>query len=43
MKYFLIETGEGNRIPYNVNKNLAIDIRFLTKGACCGGGYRGLS
>lgn len=31
MKYFLIETGEGNRIPYNVNKNRAIDIRFLTK------------
>ena len=30
MKYFLIETGEGNRIPYNINKNRAIDIRFLT-------------
>lgn len=31
MKYFLIETGEGNRIPYNINKNRAIDIRFLTR------------
>ena len=31
MKYFLIETGEGNRIPYNINKNRAIDIKFLTK------------
>ncbi|GFI03487.1 hypothetical protein IMSAGC005_02324 [Lachnospiraceae bacterium] len=31
MEYFLIETGEGNRVPYNINKNRAIDIRFLTR------------
>ena len=31
MKYFLIETDEKNRIPYNINKNHAIDIRMLTR------------
>lgn len=31
MKYFLIETDEKNRNPYNVNKNQAIDIRKLTR------------
>lgn len=31
MKYFLMETNEKNRIPYNINKNRAIDIRMLTK------------
>ncbi len=31
MKYFLMETNEKNRIPYNINKNRAIDIRKLTK------------
>ncbi len=31
MKYFLIETDEKNRIPYNINKNRAIDLRLLTK------------
>lgn len=31
MNYLLIETDEGNRIPYNINKNHAVDIRMLTK------------
>lgn len=31
MNYYLIETEEGNRIPYHINKNRAIDIRMLTK------------
>lgn len=31
MKYFLIETDEKNRIPYNINKNHAIDVRMLTR------------
>jgi len=31
MKYFLIGTDERNKIPYNINKNRAIDIRTLTK------------
>ncbi len=31
MKYFLIETNEKNRIPYNINKNHAIDIRMLNR------------
>lgn len=31
MKYFLIETDEKNRIPYNINKNHVIDSRMLTK------------
>lgn len=31
MKYFLMEINEKNRIPYNINKNRAIDIRMLTK------------
>ena len=26
-----METEEGNRIPYNINKNRVLDIRFLTK------------
>lgn len=30
MKFFLIEVAEGNRIPYGVNRNRAIDIRLLT-------------
>lgn len=30
MKYFLIETDEKNRIPYNINKNHVIDVRVLT-------------
>lgn len=30
MKYFLIETDEGNRCPYSINKNHAIDVRNLT-------------
>ncbi|RKI80414.1 hypothetical protein D7V83_13955 [bacterium 0.1xD8-71] len=29
MKYYLITQEEGNRIPYNINKNHAIDIRVL--------------
>lgn len=33
MKYFLIETEEKNRIPYNINKNHVIDIRLLTREA----------
>ena len=31
MKYFLIETDEKNHIPYNINKNHAIDVRMLTR------------
>ena len=31
MKYFLIETDEKNRIPYNINKNRAIDLRYANK------------
>ena len=31
MKYFLIGTDEKNKIPYNINKNRAIDIRTLTR------------
>lgn len=31
MKYFFLETDEGNKIPYAINKNRAIDIRYLTK------------
>lgn len=31
MKYFLIGTDEKNRIPYNINKNRAVDIRMLTR------------
>lgn len=31
MKYFLLETDEGNRNPYSINKNRAIDTRLLTK------------
>lgn len=31
MEYFIIETDEGNRIPYHINKNRAVDIRILTK------------
>lgn len=29
MKYFLIETGEGNRIPCRINKNQGIESRIL--------------
>ena len=31
MEYFLIETDEKNRIPYNINKNHVIDSRMLTR------------
>lgn len=31
MKYFFLETDEGNKIPYAINKNRAIDIRYLTE------------
>lgn len=31
MKYFLIGTDEKNRIPYNINKNRAVDVRTLTR------------
>lgn len=31
MKYYLIETDERNKIPYQINKNRAVDIRMLTK------------
>ena len=31
MKYFLMGTDEANYIPYYINKNHALDIRFLTK------------
>lgn len=31
MKYFLIGIDEKNKIPYNINKNRAIDIRTLTR------------
>lgn len=31
MKYFLIETDEKNRIPYNINKNHVIDVRMLNR------------
>lgn len=31
MKYFLIETDEKNKIPYNINKNRILDIRLLTR------------
>lgn len=31
MQYYILEMEEGNRIPYNINKNRAIDIRMLTK------------
>ena len=31
MDFFLIEEEEGNRIPYNINKNRVIDIRLLTR------------
>ena len=31
MDFFLIEEEEGNRIPYNINKNRVIDIRWLTR------------
>lgn len=31
MKYFLIETDEKNKNPYNINKNHALDIRYLTR------------
>lgn len=33
MDFFLIEEEEGNRIPYNVNKNRVIDTRLLTREA----------
>lgn len=31
MKYFLIRTDEKNKIPYGINKNMAVDTRLLTK------------
>jgi len=31
MKYFLIETDEKNYIPYSINKNRAVDIRYVNK------------
>ena len=31
MKYFLMRTDEASQIPYYINKNHALDIRFLTK------------
>lgn len=31
MKYYLLDTDQKNRIPYNINKNHAIDTRYLTK------------
>ena len=31
MKYFLMETDEKNKCPYNINKNRAIDARLLTR------------
>lgn len=31
MKYFLIEMDDKNMIPYNINRNHAVDIRMLTK------------
>ena len=31
MKYFLMETDEKNRIPYHINKNHVLDIRWLTR------------
>lgn len=31
MKYFFIETDETNKIPYNINKNRVIDIRWLNR------------
>lgn len=31
MKYFLLETDKRNHIPYSINKNRAIDIRFVNK------------
>lgn len=31
MDFFLIEGEEGNRIPYNINKNRVTDIRLLTR------------
>lgn len=31
MMYFMIETDEKNRIPYNINRNRAIDIRYANK------------
>ncbi|MBQ6888404.1 MAG: hypothetical protein IJN54_12935 [Lachnospiraceae bacterium] len=31
MKYFLIETDEKNYIPYSINKNRAVDIRYVNR------------
>lgn len=31
MKYFLIETDEKNYIPYSINKNRAVDIRYANR------------
>ena len=31
MKYFLIKTDEKNKIPYNINKNRAVDVRYANK------------
>ena len=33
MKYFLIGTDEKNRIPYNINKNRAVNVRTLEEAA----------
>lgn len=32
MKYFLLETEEKNKNPFNINKNRALDIRLLQQG-----------
>lgn len=32
MKYFLLETDEKNRNPYNINRNRKLDIRLILKG-----------
>lgn len=31
MKYYLLDTDQKNRIPYNINKNHAIDTRYLIR------------
>ena len=31
MEYFLVETDKKNRIPYGINVNRAVDIRFANR------------
>lgn len=31
MNYYLLETEKGNAIPYSINKNRAIDIRYINQ------------